>query len=85
VSLYPSFAQRGWGYLHDPLAVAALIEPSLVRTEPLRAVIETGAERTAGELRVALPVPEAPATASVALGVDAPRAERFIIDRLAAG
>jgi purine nucleosidase len=85
VSLYPPFAERGWGYLHDPLAVAALIEPSLVTIEPLRAVVVTAGEHTAGELLVALPVPDAPATAGVALGVDAPRAERFIVDRLAAG
>jgi inosine-uridine nucleoside N-ribohydrolase len=85
VSLYPPFVQRGWGYLHDPLAVAALIEPSLVTLEPLRAHVETRGEHTAGELLVALPVPDAPATASVALGVDAPRAERFIAGRLSAG
>lgn len=84
VSLYPPFIQRGWGYLHDPLAVASLIEPSLVTTEPLRALIETRGEHTAGELLVALPVSDMPATASVALGVDAPRAERLIVDRLAA-
>jgi len=85
VSHYPPFVQRGWAYLHDPLAVAALIEPPLVTTEPLRAVVKTTGEHTAGQLLVALPVPDAPATAGVALGVDAPRAERFIVDRLAAG
>jgi purine nucleosidase len=84
VSLYPPFVQRGWAYLHDPLAVAALIEPSLVVAKPLRAVVETGGEYTEGKLLVALPVPDAPATASVALAVDAPRAERFIVGRLAA-
>jgi inosine-uridine nucleoside N-ribohydrolase len=84
VSLYPRFAQRGWGYLHDPLAVAALIEPSLLTLEALRAVVETEGEHTAGELLVTPPLPDAPATAGVALGVDAPRAERFIVDRLAA-
>lgn len=84
VALYPPFIQRGWGYLHDPLAVAALIEPSLVTLEPLRAVVDTGGEHTAGKLLVAPPTPDAPATAGVALHVDAPRAERFILDRLAA-
>jgi len=83
VSLYPPFAQRGWGYLHDPLAVAALIDPSLVTTESLRAVVETRGEHTAGKLLVAPPSSDAPATANVALYVDAPRAERFILDRLA--
>jgi purine nucleosidase len=82
VAVYPPFVQRGWGYLHDPLAVAALIEPSLLTMEPLHTLVETGGEHTAGRLLVALPAPGAPATARVALGVDAPRAERFILDRL---
>jgi purine nucleosidase len=85
VSLYPPFVGRGWAYLHDPLAVAALIEPSLVKIEALQAVVETGGEHTAGKLLVALPEPATPATAGAALSVDAPRAERFILDRLAAG
>jgi purine nucleosidase len=84
VSLYPHFVQRGWAYLHDPLAVAALIDPSLVMAEPLRAVVEPRGEYTVGKLLVALPAPGAPASASVALGVDAPRAEQFIVDRLTA-
>jgi purine nucleosidase len=82
VSLYPPFAQRGWGYLHDPLAVAALVEPSLLTMEPLHAVIETGGVHTTGKLLVAMPKQDAPANARVALGVDARRAERFILDRL---
>jgi purine nucleosidase len=84
VSLYPSFARRGWGYLHDPLAVAALVDPSLVTAKPLRAVVETGGEHAVGKLLVALSEPDAPATARVALHVEAPRAERFILGRLAA-
>ena len=84
VSLYPPFVTRGWTYLHDPLAVAALIEPALVRPEPLRTTVETGEAHTAGKLLIAPPTPDAPATSAVALQVDAPRAERFILDRLAA-
>jgi inosine-uridine nucleoside N-ribohydrolase len=83
VSRYPPFIQRGWSYLHDPLAVAALIAPSLVTLEPLRAAVETGEEHTAGRLLVVPPTQDAPATADVALQVDTSRAERFILDRLA--
>jgi inosine-uridine nucleoside N-ribohydrolase len=64
--------------------VAALIDPSLVKAEPLRAIVETGGEHTAGKLLVALPTADAPATANVALQGAAPRAERIIMDRLAA-
>jgi purine nucleosidase len=84
VALYPPFTERGWAYLHDPLAVAARIEPSLVTLEPLRVAVETGNEQVAGRLLVSRPDSHAPATAHVALGVDAPRAEQFILGRLAA-
>ena len=31
IDVYPPFADRGWTHMHDPLAVAALVEPGLVR------------------------------------------------------
>ena len=83
VTRYPRYARRGWTNLHDPLAVATVIDPTLVRCEPVRAVVETAGEHTAGALLAAAPTPDAPATARIALAVDAARAERFIVDRLA--
>ena len=83
VTRYPRYARRGWTNLHDPLAVATVIDPTLVRCEPVRAVVETVGEHTAGALLAAAPRPDAPATARIALAVDAARAERFIVDRLA--
>jgi purine nucleosidase len=82
VSLYPPFAQRGWTHLHDPLAVATFVEPSLVRLDSLRVLIETQGEHTAGAMLAALPEPEKPTNAEVALEVNAHRAEQFIVDRL---
>jgi purine nucleosidase len=84
VSGYPPFAQRGWGYLHDPLAVAATFAPSLLKTKLLRVSVELGEGQAAGKL-IATPVTSgAVYTAAVALEVEAPRAEAFILDRLAA-
>ena len=83
VSLYPPFASRGWTHLHDPLAVAALVEPALVCATPLRVLIETRGEHTSGAMLTALPEPGAPATVNVALEVDAARAEAFMVDRFA--
>jgi purine nucleosidase len=83
VASYPSFVKRGgWTYLHDPLAVATAIDSTLVTWQPVRAVIETGGEHTAGQLLVAPPPADGPATAQVALDVDIERSERFIVDRL---
>ena len=86
VRRYPRFAQRGgWTYLHDPLAAAVVLDPTLVALHPLRAAVETGGDHTAGKLLVATPSVPAEgrsATARVALGVEASRAERFIVERL---
>ena len=83
VARYPGFVKRGWTHLHDPLAVAMAIDPTLVTWQPVRAVIEMGGEHTAGQLLVAPPSADGPATAQVALDVDVERSERFIVDRLA--
>jgi purine nucleosidase len=80
---YPRFVERGWTYLHDPLAAACAIDPTLVRFEALWTAVETGGGPTAGKLRVALPGPGSPATAEVALDVDVERSEAFVLDRLA--
>ncbi len=80
---YPRYREYGWTYLHDPLAVASVIQPELVRWESLHAVVETGGTHTAGKLLVKPPAEGSPATAEVALGVSAQEAEHFILGRLA--
>ena len=83
IERYPRYQQRGWTYLHDPLAAATVIEPKLVKWEPLYAVVETGGTHTAGKLLVRPPTDVLPATAEVALGTSAAQAEGFIVKRLA--
>ena len=83
VRRYPRYKEQGWTYLHDPLAVASVIRPELVRWESLHAVVETGGTHTAGKLLVKPPAESAPATAEVALGVNVAQAEAFIVGRLA--
>ncbi len=80
---YPRYREHGWTYLHDPLAVATVIRPELVRWESLHAVVETGGTHTAGKLLVRPPAESSPATAEIALGVNAAQAEAFIIGRIA--
>jgi purine nucleosidase len=82
VERYPRFAQRGSTYLHDPLAVACVIEPGLVETVPLHVAVETQGRLTSGMTAMRAPTDTLPATAAVALAVDAARAEEFIVDRL---
>lgn len=40
---YYDLCKRDWTYMHDPLAVAAIIDPSIVKTQKLRAeILENG-------------------------------------------
>ena len=68
VRRYPRYKEQGWTYLHDPLAVASVIRPELVKWESLHAVVETGGTHTAGKLLVKPPAEGSPATAEVAVG-----------------
>ena len=81
IDRYPGYRKRGWTYLHDPLAVATLIRPELVTWEPVAAAVETEGRYSAGKLLVARPSEDG--MTSVALAVEAARAESFIVERLA--
>ena len=83
IDVYPPFADRGWTHMHDPLAVAALLEPGLVELETLHVDIETGGRYAAGVTFMRSPDADWPANTQVALAVDVDRFERFLIDRLA--
>jgi purine nucleosidase len=83
VRRYPRYKAQGWTYLHDPLAVASVIRPELVKWESLHAVVETGGTHTAGKLLVKPAAGDTPATAEVALGVAVQEAEHFVLGRIA--
>jgi purine nucleosidase len=79
---YPRFAKQGSTFLHDPLAAAVVIEPGLVDLVPLNVAVETQGRLTTGMTVMRAPTDDRPATAAVALSVDAARAEEFIVERL---
>ena len=83
IDLYPFFADRGWTYMHDPLAAAILIRPELVSLTPLHVDVETGGRFAAGVTFMRSPDADWPENARVALDVDAKGFEDFLIDRLA--
>lgn len=70
--------------VHDPCAVAAVIDPTLVRTKPMRVDIELRGEFTAG--RTVCDVygtTGRPANAEVGVGIDLPRFWDLLIETLA--
>lgn len=85
VGRYPGFSRRGFTYLHDPLAAAVLVDPTLVTLEPLVVEVELGGRLAAGATLVRAPDPAGPPPAHVALAVERERAERLIVERIAGG
>lgn len=77
---------EGGIYLHDPLAVAVAIDPSLVQLEPLHVAVESEGRLTRGmtvaDRRDVEPYRKQPPTCRAALTVEAPRALRFFLERL---
>ncbi|MEJ7653088.1 MAG: hypothetical protein WKH64_06985 [Chloroflexia bacterium] len=82
---YPGFAERGYTHLHDPLAAALIVRGDLAEGADLIVDVElSGRWATAASL-VREPEPNTTAKVRVALEVDAPAAEEFIVSRIAAG
>jgi len=82
ISLYPTFRTRGETNLHDPLAVASVVAPDLVGLDPVRLDVELSGEHAVGATIMRSPRDSAPANVQVALRVDVPRFEEFIVERL---
>lgn len=83
VALYPEFERRGGQtFLHDPLAAAAMMRPDLLEWHELAVDVELAGRLTTGMTVARQPGQETPATARVAMGVDAVAVEQFIIERI---
>ena len=82
VELYPPFAERGYTFMHDPLAAAVVIRPDLVRMEDLHVDVELHGRHAAAATLARTPADGASANARVALEVDAGAFEEFYLSRL---
>jgi purine nucleosidase/pyrimidine-specific ribonucleoside hydrolase len=73
-------------FLHDPLAIGVVIDPSFVTTSPMHVKIETEGELTEGMMvsdrRRLKPELKKPPNANVCVEVDADRFLRFFMERL---
>ncbi len=82
LELYPRFARHGWTNLHDPLAVSTVIQPDLVKQQPVHVDVETsGCFAVGATLMRQLREGEQP-NIQIAVEVDVTRAEAFIVSRL---
>lgn len=80
---YPPFSERGERtFLHDPLAAATLLRPHLLAWHDLNVQVELAGRLTRAMTIATAPSDERPATARVALDLDATAGERFVLDRI---
>ncbi len=82
VMRYPRLQSQGTTFIHDPLAVATVIQPDLVGFQGIHVDVEMGGRHTAGATLMRAPTESAPQNARVALTVQARRFESMLIDRL---
>jgi purine nucleosidase len=80
VELYPFFAANRYTFVHDPLAVAAILDPSLVETQRVRIDVELAGQYAAG---MTLMSADASGSIEVGVAVDVARFEAFLVERLA--
>jgi inosine-uridine nucleoside N-ribohydrolase len=77
---------HGQVYLHDPLAVAAVLDPSLIRAEALHVEVETAGEAARGatiaDRRMLQPEHKAKPNVRVAMGIDVARTMALFENRL---
>jgi purine nucleosidase len=73
---------QGLTHMHDPLTVATVIQPDLVKLRSVHIDIELKGQFTLGASLMRTPTDQFPANAQVALEVDAERAETFLMERL---
>lgn len=82
-------AMARWGedetWPFDPMALAYLIDPTLLTIEQLHVELLTGTGRFDAAMIVERPTPDRPANAGVAVDVDVARFEAMLVDRLVAG
>lgn len=79
VETYPWFQKSGSTALHDPLAVASLIDPTLITTIPVTVNVELTGSHTLG---MTVFQPAEASSIRLAVDVDKERAAAFIVDRI---
>ncbi len=81
LELFPFFRRDGYTHMHDPLAVATVIQPDFVTLRQVHVDIETGGHHTAG-MTLVREGSESGSNVQAAVAVDGPRFEEWLVDRL---
>lgn len=84
IERYPRYQRQGHTNLHDPLAVASLLQPDLLTWTPALIDVELNSRFAAGATFMRAPAEGETTAIEVAVGVDAARFEAFAAERLRA-
>lgn len=80
---YPRFQNQGWTALHDPLAVATIIDPTLVHVQSVHMDVEIGGHWSTGATWARLLRPDEESDIKLVTRVVIDRFETFFVERVA--
>lgn len=80
---YPRFQNQGWTALHDPLAVATIIDPTLVHAQSVHMDVEIGGHWSTGATWARLLRPDEESDIKLVTRVVIDRFETFFVERVA--
>jgi purine nucleosidase len=83
IERYLNIVKRNYTWLHDPLALATLIDESLVKTMSMKILVETKGEYTTG-LTLALPAKQDDEQVKVCVDVDVNRFKKLFMEIICA-
>ena len=74
--------KRDYTHMHDPLAVATLIQPDLVTLTPVNLTVELAGTHSRAATLMRAPSEKLPVNVHAALDVDVDRFESLLMERL---
>lgn len=80
---YPRFQAQGWTALHDPLAIATIIDPTLVHAQSVHMDVEIGGHWSTGATWARLLHPGEESSTKLVTSVEIDRFESFFVERVA--
>ena len=80
---YPFFAENGYTFMHDPLAIASLVDPELLEWVDVHIDVVLEGRNSAGATLAKTCAGDAPLNVKAAVGVNSERFQNMLVERIA--
>jgi len=79
---YPFFAENGFTFMHDPLAVASLVDPSLLEWKDVHIDVVLEGRESTGATLANCTIGDLPLNVKAAVDVDSERFQSMLVERI---